>query len=92
MIEHVVAFASVLGHNPRAARVVDHVVLDQAVVAAVDRHPPLRRTVHDVADERELIAVGRRRQRSEIVVEVDGVSSDLVRPNPRHVARAVELG
>ena len=88
VLEHVEALGAVLGHDARAARVVDDVVLNEPVVAVVNGDAPLRRVVDRVADQRELVAVGRRRLRSEGVVEVQRVAADLVRADaPQRAVR-----
>ena len=57
----------------------------------MDRDAPFVRTVHGVADQRELISVRRRSPGSEIVVKMNGIAADLIRPHPRHTAFAVEF-
>ena len=79
VVEHVERFVPVLGHDAGACRAVDDVVLDQPVVTVVDRDAPLRRVVNRVADQRELISVGRRHDRTEVVMEMNRVTPDLVR-------------
>ena len=80
-----------------AVVVVDDVVLDAAVVAAVDRDAPLelrldRAAVDGVPEHRELVAVGRRRQRAAEVMHVDRVAADVVGGRvQRQVGRAAQV-
>ena len=83
VVEDVEAFRPVLGRDRGAVVVVDDVVLDQPVVAAVDGDAPLelrldRAAIHRIAQQRELVAVGRRRQRAARVMHVHRVAADVV--------------
>ena len=62
------------------------------MVTVVDRDAPLGRPIDRVADERELIAVGRRGLGSEIVMEVDGIAADLILAELDEASARVELG
>ena len=78
MLEHVVALGTILGHHTGAMSVVDNVVLDEPIVAVMDGNTPLRRPVDRVSDQRKLVTAGRRLFGSEVVMEVNRVSADLV--------------
>src|SRR5881392_3053587 len=78
MLEHVIALRAILGDHARAMSVVDNIVLSKPVVAVMDRHTPLRRTIDRVADKRELVAVSRGLTWSEVMMEMDRIAPDLV--------------
>ena len=90
MVEHIKALAAILGGDSSAACVVDDVVLDEAIVAAMDRDTPLGCTLDGIPDERELVAVDRCCRRPEIVMKVDGVTAKLIRPDSQRPATRIE--
>src|SRR5215469_18351521 len=48
-------------------------------MAVMNGDTPLRRAVDSIADQCELITVGRRLPRTEVMMEVDRITSDLIR-------------
>src|SRR5215510_8449856 len=72
-------------------RVVDDVILNKPVVAVVDSDAPLRCAIDGVADQRELITIGRRLPRSKVMVEMNRVTSDLIGPQSPDLSLVIEL-
>src|SRR5207247_7292440 len=78
VVEHVEALRAVVGDNAGAMSVVNDVVLNEPVMAVMDGDSPLRSAVDSVADQRELVSVCRGLFGSEVVMEMDRITSDLV--------------
>src|SRR2546425_880634 len=58
--------------------VVDNVVLDEPIVAVMDGDTPFGGAIDRIADQRELVSIGRRLPGSEVVMEMNCVTADLV--------------
>src|SRR5207253_10188830 len=78
VLEHVVALGTILGHHTGAMSVVDNVVLDEPIVAVMDGDTPFGCAIDRIADQRELVSIGRRLPGSEVVMEMKCVTADLV--------------
>ena len=83
MVEHIEAFRPILGRDRSAVVVVDDVVLDQSVVAAVDRDAPFESrldgaAIHSIPEHGELVAVRRGGLWTKQVMRVDRVAADVV--------------
>ena len=91
VVDEVVAdFRAFLGHETCLARVIDHVVVDEAEARIVDVNGPLLRVVNRVADELELITGVGRVHRAHQILEVDRVAAAFIRANVRHCAAGIE--
>ena len=71
--------------------VVHDVVLNEPIVAVMDGDTPLRCAIDGVADERELVTVGRHLPGSEIMMEMNRVTPDLVGSQLSNLSLIVEF-
>src|SRR5262249_43077976 len=91
MVEDIETLGAVLGDNTGSSRVVDNVIADETVMAVMNRDAPLWGPIYSIADERELIATPRSDFGTEVVMEVDCISANLVRAEFGQSAAIVEF-